>query len=410
MIKPNIGLFFAKSKLAAFSPALQSLVQQVTEKLSETCNLHFAVQADSQLQPETHQNIDALCLFPLTGGTEQVLQNVAQEWRKPIVLYGNESRNSMASAIELREYLRDRLVPTKLVNTVPDAMKSFHFFAQHQSTLNEFANLKLGLVGEISPWLINERFLFPYEQVPMSSFLQTYHQVSNEVAWSHVERVVQNASERPTIEKDDLVKAGKSYVALKKIVQQRQWHGFTMGCFDLLDELRSTPCLAVSLFNSDPAMSAAGCEGELNSLLALVILKRFFQAPVFMANFVDMNLQQNQIRVAHCTAPLVHAQQPYKLVTHFESNQGVSFDTQMPFNAPVSVLKIKGRRAILTSALALPPAQHSELQCRTQMRLQMNKVEPFVEQTFGNHHIISYVDTDQLQHLLELLQFDVLRI
>lgn len=94
--------------------------------------------------------------------------------------------------------------------------------------------------------------------------------------------------------------------------------GFTIRCFDLVKLLNITGCLSVSMLN-DMGIPAS-CEGDLPSLVMMMISRYLTGQPSFMANPNDF--YKNKMILAHCTIPR-NLTEKYVLKTHFESGIGV---------------------------------------------------------------------------------------
>lgn len=52
--------------------------------------------------------------------------------------------------------------------------------------------------------------------------------------------------------------------------------------------------------------------------------------------------------------------------------------------------------------------EKSEHRCRTQMKLKIMEAKDFIDGTLGNHHLLAYVDSEELADLLSELGFEVM--
>lgn len=89
-------------------------------------------------------DVDALVLFPLTGGTEGFLKEFSV-FRRPTVFYGNPFNNSLAAAIELREYFRDRLIPSTVVKSSEELKAALLAYDDMKDVLDRFLRARIGL-------------------------------------------------------------------------------------------------------------------------------------------------------------------------------------------------------------------------------------------------------------------------
>ncbi len=86
-----------------------------------------------------------------------------------------------------------------------------------------------------------------------------------------------------------------------------------MKCFDLL-EYQKTACLQLAKLDIP-----AGCEGDLNAVFIMLLIRYIFGKPSWMANVCKLN----PLVLAHCTVPLEMVED-YELTTHVESGIGIA--------------------------------------------------------------------------------------
>lgn len=399
----KVGVVFGVSELAdpkAFEKKASEFLMKLAGEFEIMGGVFVSKKADfREIKEEVDFNeADVLLLYPLTGGTENGLKEFAI-YRKPIVIYGDPFNNSIAAGIELREYFRERLLPAVLVNTRDEVRAALMGYDDMKELFDKFLRMRLGLIGRVSPWLINERFELPHIHISLKKFYEYYDAVTEAEGWKAVEGIVARARGIKEPNREELTKAGKVYVALKRIVEDYNLDGFTIGCFDLIGKIKTTPCLALAMFNAEGIPAA--CEGELNSLLGMMVARRFFNRPAFMANIADYG--DDYVLIAHCTAPLISS---YILRTHFESGTGVGVAVDLP-KGKASLLKIRGRKAIV-AGVEVTGTERSEHRCRTQVKLRIEEARDFIDGTIGNHHLLIYVDSEELADLLSELGFEVM--
>lgn len=399
----KVGVVFGVSELAdpkSFEKKASEFLTALAREFDVVGGFFVSTKGDlKEAKEEVNFNeVDAIVLYPLTGGTEGVLKGFSI-YRRPIVIYGDPFNNSMAAGIELREYFRERLVPSTLVKGLNELKAALLGYDDMKEVLDKFLRMRIGLIGRISPWLINERFELPYTRISLKKFYEYYDATTDAEGWKAVEGIVGRAVEIREPQREELVKAGRIYLAIKRILEDYKLDGFTIGCFDLIGKLKATPCLALAMFNAEG--TPAACEGELNSLLGMMIARRFFDKPAFMGNVADYD--ENHVILAHCTAPLIGR---YTLRSHFESGMGVGVAVQMP-KGRASLLKIRGRKAVVAGVEVLG-VEHSDFRCRTQVKLRVEDAIDFIDGTLGNHHLLVYVDAEELADLLSELGFEVM--
>ncbi|KPU63168.1 hypothetical protein EP1X_05180 [Thermococcus sp. EP1] len=395
----KVGIAFGISEIAdpkAFEEKASKFLMKLVDEFEIEGGTFISSKSDTR--EVDFKDVDIIVIYPLTGGTENALKEFVY-YRKPIILFGDSFNNSIAAAIELREYFRDNLIPTALVKSISELKAALLGYEDIKNMLDKFLNIRLGLIGRTSIWLINEKFGLPYIHISLKKFYEYYDATTEAEGWKAVEEIIAKAKEIKEPQREDLVKAGRIYVALKKIINDYKLDGFAIGCFEMLNKLNATPCLALAMLNAEGIPAA--CEGELNSLLGMLIVRRFFDKPAFMGNIADYG--ENHIILAHCTAPLIAN---YILRSHFESGKGVGVAVNLP-KGKASLLKIRGRKAVVAGVEVLGQ-ERSEYRCRTQLKLKIEEAKDFVDGTLGNHHLLVYVDSEELADLLSELGFEVM--
>lgn len=395
----KVGVAFGISELAN-PKVFEKKASEFLMKLANEFEIEGGVfvSSKSETREVDFRDVDVIVLYPVTGGTENPLKEFAY-YRKPIILFGDPFNNSIAAAIELREYFRDRLIPASLVKTFDELKAAILGYEDMGEILDKFLGFRLGLIGRTSVWLINEKFELPYVHISLKKFYEYYESITEAEGWKSVEEIIAKAKEIKEPQREDLVRAGRIYVALKKIIEDYNLDGLAIGCFEMLNKLKATPCLALAMLNAEGIPAA--CEGELNSLLGMMLIRKFFDKPAFMGNITDYG--ESYIILAHCTAPLIS---DYILRSHFESEKGVGVAVSLP-KGKASLLKIRGRKAVV-AGVEVVEQERSEHRCRTQMKLKIEEAKDFIDGTIGNHHLLAYVDSEELADLLSELGFEVM--
>jgi len=398
----KVGVVFGVSELADFKAFEKKASEFLTDLAGEFDVLGgfpLSTRADFKEAKSrvNFNNTDAIVIYPLTGGTEGVLKEFSV-FRRPTVVFGDAANNSLAAGVELREYFRNRLVPSVLVRDFDGLVEALQDYNNRKDVLERFLRMRIGLIGRVSPWLINERFDIPYTSISLKKFYEYYDSVSDDDGWNAVRDVVEGARTVKEPDRDALTRAGRIFLAIERILKDYRLDGFSIGCFDLIGRINSTPCLALAMFNARGVPAA--CEGEMTSLVGMMVLRRFFDEPAFMGNIADYG--DDYILLAHCTAPLWRN---YLLRSHFESGIGVGVDAEMPEGDAV-LFKLRGRKAVV-APVEVVGQEHAEFRCRTQVRLRLKDAREFVDGTAGNHHLLAYVDAEELAELLSELGFEV---
>lgn len=165
---------------------------------------------------------------------------------------------------------------------------------------------------------------------------------------------------------EETEKALNVYGALKRLIEKYNLSGVTVKCFDLLDMIHTTGCLALALLNAEGIPAA--CEGDQKSLVSMMVLNALTQESGFMANPSCMDPEKGEIIFAHCTLP-IDMPDEYSLTTHFESGIGVAVASDIKAQ-PMTIFKCdETMRRYYAGRADLVETMHREDLCRSQMKL-----------------------------------------
>ena len=140
-------------------------------------------------------------------------------------------------------------------------------FKPSEKVLYEPQRLRLGVVGKPSDWLIAS-------QVDYKDVLE---RMNIEIVDIPIEEMTSLSEVDPGMEGAVAV-----YERLKEIVIRERLHGVTLRCFDLLTTVKNTGCIALSKLN-DEGIPAA-CEGDIPTLLTMMVCKRLTGELCFQVN------------------------------------------------------------------------------------------------------------------------------
>ena len=137
------------------------------------------------------------------------------------------------------------------------------------------------------------------------------------VPQTEAEKVAQTMVKRAKAVKEptsaDMEEAAKAYLAIKRICQEERLDAMTIRCFDIVKACGTTSCLALALLNDEGIV--AGCEGDMQTLLSMLLAKRLCGEVAFMAN--PSQLTEKNSMLAHCTIPLTMCDETI-VRSHFE--------------------------------------------------------------------------------------------
>ena len=379
-------------------------VTALTQEFLSSLGLPFELKDNVFADYGSH---DLDLIFVRTGGTEGIFkrlmpQLVAQS-TKPFYLLASDKSNSLAASLEILSYLQQQGLQGEILHgNAAYISAKIRMLQRVGEAANHLRQCRLGVIGEPSDWLIasvkdaakvRQKLGVELVDIPMSELLET----------------LEHTPEQPVEEKSDvsviqaaLPMATRIYVALKSIIQKYDLQGFTLRCFDLLDAVHNTGCWALAKLNSEGIV--AGCEGDVPTMLTMMVVRALCGTSSFQANPASINPETGEILFAHCTIPFDMVQR-YELDTHFESGIGVGIRGYVP-EGPVTICKLSGdvSRCFITEGQLIYNQAKPDL-CRTQLMIRLDdssQTAYFLTNPIGNHHVIvPGRHTDELKALLQ---------
>lgn len=347
----------------------------------------------------TYGDADLNLIYVRTGGTEGVFKKIQpllmERSSRPFYLLTSGKSNSLAASMEILSYLNINKLKGEIIHGdaayISTRVKEL---AQVESARKKLIGMRLGVIGEPSDWLISsiaspvavkQKLGIEIVNIAIDEVVDAYNAIADTP--SDCATLAEKATTKAT--KEAVPGAVKLYYALKEVATRHRLNGFTIRCFDLLGVVRNTSCYALARLNAEGIV--AGCEGDIPTLLTMMITKAVTGVSGFQANPSRIDPKTGEMLVAHCTIPLNMVTR-YELDTHFESGIGIGIRGYMT-EGPVTIFKVSGdlsrhftAEATLERSLAEPNL------CRTQQVLQLTKPEQatyFLTAPIGNHHVIA---------------------
>jgi len=334
---------------------------------------------------------DTLTVFLIkTGGVEEKFRAIAERCRGPFLLLAGSMHNSLAASCEILCWLKAQGMRGEIIHGSPGHMAER--LRIHRSVYLaglRMSRARLGVIGRPSPWLIastvnyrkaREMFGVELVDIPVGKYLERIGRCGSVSAgdkYGLEERAFDDSSLPPALD---------AYLALKSVVDEYGLDGLTLRCFDMLESVRTTGCIALSLLNSEGKIAA--CEGDVPALISMAMISCLTGGPVFMANPCQIDIDGNSVVLAHCTVPLSMVKS-YRLDTHFESGIGAAVAGDIA-SGPATVFRLSSdfRHYFLSDGEITESLRESTL-CRTQIRLHIKEdVRYFLSGPLGNHHLI----------------------
>lgn len=345
---------------------------------------------------------DILVVVPMSGAVQQNILQTAANFQH-VVLYAGYTAGNTFPAAEKNMLLRNA-APTLmdcwgvLRRTHPSIQ-----LATNRESLQEILEIceaaekikgaKLLLIGETEPWVVSvsrdfERYAalgIIIEQIPQPELAKRYEITSFEECQEIYRHFTENAKiEEP--DEQDLQNACRMAKALMDTLSAHHADGAAVACFNLL-QTGTTCCLGVSYLN-DQTQTPVACEGDLDSALTMLILKRIGIKRVWMAN--PALCPGKSIQFSHCTGP-VWSEKGWILRNHHESGIGVSIQSPLP-QGIVTACRVSAETGSVTIQAGKSREGERLPVCRSQMYVDFESPERYLETALGCHQVFAFED------------------
>lgn len=323
-----------------------------------------------------------------TGGVEGLFKQIIGQLDKSVKLIADGRNNSLAAALEILSYLSNEGRKGRIIHG-----SNTEIIAEIKNENQPFKGTRIGCFGEPSDWLIAsgvdhdfvmQRFGIQIVDIDLQRLIEGIKAADQAEATKIAKDCVKRSKAiiEPTCA--DMVEAAKTYLAIKKICLEENLTAMTIRCFDIVNACGTTSCLALALLNDEGIV--AGCEGDLQTVITMVLAQKLCGEKAFMAN--PSILTEHDSLLAHCTLPLSMCDE-IVMRSHFESLKGVAIQGLLP-TTDYTIMKWGGKRMekyFVAEAKALP-IDYSNHFCRTQIKLEVNLKDYLLSRSIGNHQVI----------------------
>ena len=373
---------------------------ELLDLLKKRCNAEITILGDENVG-KWHAASTPDFIMVATGGVENMFKTIWSTGAlKTTTLIADGRNNSLAASLEILSFLGEQGQEGRIVHgtneeIINDIVETFPETSHPVTSphTNLFNGTRIGVFGQPSDWLIASGVDYDYlrEYYGIESIyidLQRVIDGIKTVSKAEAEKVAKDLQNRAKAVKEpdaaDMIEAAKAYIAIKKICQDERLDAMTIRCFDIVKACNTTSCIALAMLNDEGIV--AGCEGDMQTLMTMMLAKRLCGEEAFMAN--PSQLTDSTTMFAHCTIPLKMCDNTV-IRSHFESGIGVAVQGDMPLT-DYTIFKWGGQRLdkfFVAEAKAVEH-QYSNHFCRTQITLDVNLKPYLLNHSIGNHHVI----------------------
>ena len=340
-----------------------------------------------------------------TGGVENIFLDLLKRnlVGTNVTLIANGRFNSLAASMEILTYLNNNNIKAFIAYGSNEEISARLKDLTHIDFVNEqcgsaalsLSGDKIAVFGEPSDWLIasnvdrdflKQKFYIDFVDIPLDTLFRRFSLIDDNMV-EFLATDFQAVTSRGETTERDLLDSLKIYLAINQICQENNCTCATVRCFSIIEKLKATGCLALALLN-DEGIDAA-CEGDLQSLLSMILVRRVTGMPSFMANPSAMSKENHTTTFAHCTVPTTMCRR-YGFRSHFESQCGLAVAGEFSPSEVYTIFKWGGEkldRFFVEEAVSVVAPSNENL-CRSQLTLNFYNPEYMLNNPIGNHHII----------------------
>ena len=327
--------------------------------------------------------------FIASGGAENGFQAIYEKTTEPYILLTTPAYNSLAASMEIMGFLQERGLKGEILHgSFDDIAERIIRLKKIAEAKKHLSSIKLACFGEPGGLIasysdfdtLKERCGAELIMFGLDELVIEFNK------GGYPENKYTSELKNKGFNSDEIEKALNVYGALKRLIEKYDLDGVTVKCFDLLNMIHTTGCLALAILNAEGIPAA--CEGDQKSMISMAVMQALIGDSGFMANPSCMDTKTNEIIFAHCTLP-INMPDKYELVTHFESGIGVAITSDIAPQAMTIFKCDETMTRFCAEKAELVETMHRSDLCRTQMCLKLDGgLDYFLNRPISNHHII----------------------
>ena len=399
--------------------AYGALAAQMKDIVSES--ILITTMEDVAQMPEA----DCLVIVPMSGGVQPLILESVTKYNSTVIyamyIIGNTT-----------EEFSDKMIMKNAAPTVMDTWAVIRREHAHGSIAISEEKLKrrlkvyeayhslkgatILLIGNTEPWVVSnsknresyEKLGVTVKQIEQEEVARLYREMTDEDARVYYDYFKGNEKKIVEPTEEDINASAKMTAALVKTVDKYKPAGIALACFNLLAE-GTNMCLGVSYIN-DRLPQVAACEGDVDSAVTMLLMKRLTSSKLWMAN---PNLHPDgTVNFSHCTAPLDLFNNgfcPYILRNHHESGIGTSLQVEYPIGQRVTACRLSDEAGKITIHQGTTVQGKYESGCRTQVYVKFDDFDHYLDTALGCHQVFAFEDIEEeLKMLAQELKLVIL--
>jgi len=366
------------------------------------------------------EDVDVICLVEGTWSSDYLVLDILEEVDVPFITWGVPGicKGSLCGVQQLDCVLKELGKPYKFIYGSVEERKPYEKiegYAKAACLKRILRKTRLGLVG----YRIRGMTEVTFDELELKSLLgpRIVHFGLNEledgmakVRHEEAERIwkeVKKKVGKVNAEEKEGIDSIRAYLVLKKWIGKEGLSGLTVECYpDFMGQV----CLAYSLLGEEGILGS--CEGDVNSLVAMIILHLLTKVPVHNTDLLAVYPEDNSIVFSHCGSgafSLAEEKKKIDLSPVRLANKGTSvlFPAK---SGKVTLVNLVGRKDTYRMCIVEGEAVKTEMvfagnPARVKFPIPVNEfLEIVAENGFGHHWMIGYGDVkEELEDFCKLV-------
>ena len=419
MLKPKVGFFMLCHPGEEGREEAPSLFEKAALKLKKL-DLDVVViekvvedenSAHRAAQEFKREDVDVICLVEGTWSSDYLALDILEEVNVPLITWGLPGirKGSLCGVQQLDCVFKELGKPYKFIYGSVEEREPYEKiegYAKAACLKRILRKARLGLVG----YRIRGMTEVTFDELELKSLLgpRVIHFGLNELEdgmakvrheeveniWKEIEKKVGKVS----ADRKEGLDSVKAYLVLKKWIEEEGLSGLAVECYP---NFMGQICLAYSLLGEEGIPGS--CEGDVNSLVAMIILQSLTKIPVHNTDLLAVYPEDNSIVFSHCGSgafSLAEEKKKINLSPVRLANKGIC--VLFPAKpGKVTLVNLVGRKDTYRMCIVEGEAVRTEMifagnPIKVKFPIPVNEfLEIIAENGFGHHWMIGYGNVKQ---------------
>jgi len=352
----------------------------------------------------------------LFAGSGEFLATMTEARREKLPVIGVASSNKSDVVETISLFKPIHMLRRSKIISIKEFETSTHYESSLGPEMNKL-NFRNTQYTDKYEDILQKVFSIKLEKISVNVLNKLVDEIPDEEAEKVARTWISSALKIVEPSEDEILKSAKMYVAMRKILRQRNAQAITIDCLELFyrGKLRAYPCLGFSQLLNDGLVGT--CEADLDSAVSQLIAIYLTGRPGFISDPV-IDQSRETITYAHCVAPTkVYGpsgpEVPYIIRSHAEDQRGAALQVLYPVGEHITTFKVNVlERALAIHSGIIVANSDDPKACRTKVVAKANTdaiLENWNKETNFHWHRVSVVG-DYREKLIKFAKLLGLRI